>query len=447
MPAGDDRIVPRLMLVGRNAEKLAAVAKSYGAEWTTDLDKALADPAFTRVLRRRRDQPARRACWKRRSPPASTSIPRSRWRCRSTRGWRCCAPSRRAGLKHGAVEDKLGLPGLQKLSRLAASDFFGRVAGFRIEFGWWVFDGTEVPCQRPSWNYRKKDGGGLILDMYPHWRYVIENTLGPMRRVVTALSTATPERIDERGARYDVDVEDNASTLIELESGAIGTILSSWATRVRRDDLLTFQIDGTKGSAIAGLHRCWTTTNAQTPRTAHFTIATDLNIDYRANWHEVDRRRAVQEPLSHRLGEFPAPCRDRRADAGRFRRRHPRRAVRRSLLPQHEGRNMDQPRTALVTGTSAGLGRAIAVALAREGYDLALTELDADALKDTLAQPDDREAQGGADRARPALAGQHQGRVRDARRQSSATSICWSTTPAARCSSPWSTSPTPNGTT
>jgi predicted dehydrogenase len=134
---------------------------------------------------------------------------------------------------------------------------------------------------------RKAAGGGLILDMFPHWRYVIENTLGPMRRVITALSTATPARIDERGAQYAVDVEDNASTLVELENGAIGTILSSWATRVRRDDLLTFQIDGTEGSAVAGLHRCWTTTNAQTPRTAHFNIATDMAVDYRAHWQEV----------------------------------------------------------------------------------------------------------------------------------------------------------------
>ena len=277
---------------------------------------------------------------------------------------------------------------MQKLSRLAASDFFGRVIGFRIEFGWWVFDGTEVACQRPSWNYRKKDGGGLILDMYPHWRYVIENTLGPMRRVITAMSTATPERIDERGARYDVDVEDNASTLIELESGAIGTILSSWATRVRRDDLLTFQIDGTKGSAIAGLHKCWTTTNAQTPRTAHFSIATDLNVDYRANWHEVTDCGPFKNPYRIGWENFLRHVVDRRADAGRFRRRHPRRAVRRSVLSQHEGRNMGETRRALITGRSAGLGRAIAVALAREGYDLALTELSADALKDTLAEPE-----------------------------------------------------------
>jgi predicted dehydrogenase len=136
--------------------------------------------------------------------------------------------------------------------------------------------------------------------MYPHWRYVIENTLGPIRRVTTALSTATPERIDEHGARYGVDVEDSAATLIELESGAIGTILSSWATRVRRDDLLTFQIDGSKGSAIAGLHKCWTTTNAATPRTAHFNIATDMNVDYRASWQEVAEAGPFKNP--YRIG-------------------------------------------------------------------------------------------------------------------------------------------------
>jgi predicted dehydrogenase len=136
--------------------------------------------------------------------------------------------------------------------------------------------------------------------MYPHWRYVIENTLGPIRRVITAMSTTTPQRLDERGARYDVDVEDHTSTLVDLENGAVGTILSSWATRVRRDDLLTFQIDGSKASAIAGLHRCYTTTNAQTPRTAHFSVATDLNIDYRVHWQEVDELGPFKNP--YRIG-------------------------------------------------------------------------------------------------------------------------------------------------
>ncbi len=286
LPVGNDRIVPRLMLVGRNAEKLAAVAQKHNAEWTTDLDKALADPAFT-VFFDAAATSQRQSVLEKAIAAGKNIYSEKPVTLTVDKGLELLRAIKARGLKHGAVEDKLGLPGFQKLAKLAAQGFFGRVTGFRIDFGWWVFDGTEVPCQRPSWNYRKKDGGGLILDMYPHWRYVIENTLGPMRRVVSSLSTATPERIDEHGARYDVDVDDNASTLIELESGATGTILSSWATRVRRDDLLTFQIDGANGSAIAGLHRCHTITSAQTPRTAHFSIATDLNIDYRAGWQEV----------------------------------------------------------------------------------------------------------------------------------------------------------------
>ena len=299
LAAGHDRIVPRLMLAGRNAEKLAAVAKSYCAEWTTDLDQALADPAYT-VFFDAAATSQRQGVLEKAIAAGKHIYSEKPVALTVDKGVELLRAIKARGLKHGAVEDKLYLPGFSKLARLAKSDFFGRVTGFKIEFGWWVFDGTEVPCQRPSWNYRKKGGGGLILDMYPHWRYVIENTLGPMRRVICSLTTATPERIDEQGARYDVDVEDQAATLIELESGATGTILSSWATRVRRDDLLTFQIDGTKASGVAGLHRCWTVTNAQTPRTAHFSIATDLNIDYRANWQEVDEPGPFKTP--YRIG-------------------------------------------------------------------------------------------------------------------------------------------------
>ncbi|HEY5964224.1 MAG TPA: Gfo/Idh/MocA family oxidoreductase [Xanthobacteraceae bacterium] len=286
LAVGQDRIVPRLMLVGRNAEKLAAVAQKHNAESTTDLDKTLADPAFT-VFFDAAATSQRQGVLEKAIAAGKHIYSEKPVTLTVDKGLELLRAIKARGLKHGAVEDKLGLPGFQKLAKLAAQGFFGRVTGFRIDFGWWVFDGTEVPCQRPSWNYRKKDGGGLILDMYPHWRYVIENTLGPMRRVISSLSTATPARIDEHGARYDVDVDDNAATLIELENGATGTILSSWATRVRRDDLLTFQIDGTNASAVAGLHRCHTITSAQTPRTAHFSIATDLNIDYRAGWQEV----------------------------------------------------------------------------------------------------------------------------------------------------------------
>ena len=210
-----------------------------------------------------------------------------------------CYGRRKRGLKHGAVEDKIYLPGLQKLAKLIGHGELGRIVGFRLEFGWWVFDGIEQPCQRPSWNYRS-GGGGLILDMYPHWRYVIETIVGPIARVASATWTATSERADEAGRRYAVDVEDSATTLVELANGAFGTILNSWATRVRRDDLLTLQVDGTKGSALAGLHRCHVQSTAQTPAVAHFSVMKDLRFDYRAGWSEAPPLPAYRNP--YRMG-------------------------------------------------------------------------------------------------------------------------------------------------
>jgi predicted dehydrogenase len=312
LPLGPDRIVPRLMLAGRNVEKLAAIAGNCEAEWTTDLDQVLGDPNFTVFF----DGAAtyQREAVLDRAIAAGKHIYSEKPVARTTEAAiRLLRAAEARGLKHGAVEDKIYLPGLQKLSQLVADGFFGRVVGFRIEFGWWIFDGTETRCQRPSWNYRRKGGGGLIRDMYPHWRYVIESLLGPIRRVVTRLSTAIPERIDEEGARYAVDVEDTASTLVELTSGATGTILCSWATRVRRDDLLTFQIDGIKASAIAGVHRCWSQTDVQTPRTAHLSVSDDPGVDYSQHWIAVDDGRPYKNPyrvgwenfLSHVAADTP----------------------------------------------------------------------------------------------------------------------------------------------
>jgi predicted dehydrogenase len=288
LTVGDDRIVPRLLLVGRDRERVAAVARAHAVDdWTTDLDAALADQDFSLFF----DAAAthQRAAVLAKAIAAGKHIYAEKPVASSVvQGEELLRAAQARGLSHGAVEDKLYLAGLQKLTHVVGSGALGKIVGFRLEFGWWVFDGVEVACQRPSWNYRSAGGGGLIFDMYPHWRYVIEGLLGPIRRVVTTTSTATPERIDENGTRYTVDVEDTATTLVGLASGASGTLLNSWATRVRRDDLLTFQIDGSKASAIAGLHRCWTQSNAQAPRTAHFSVAVDLGVDYRAGWQEVD---------------------------------------------------------------------------------------------------------------------------------------------------------------
>jgi len=287
LAAGADRIMPRLLLVGRDAERLADIARQSGAEgWTTDLDAALARPDLSvffdaaatmqRVSALSKAIAAGKHIYS--EKPVAPSV---------AEGLALLRAARASGLKHGAVEDKIFLPGLQKLSALAAQGFFGRVTGFRLDFGWWVFDGAERPSQRPSWNYRRSGGGGLTLDMYPHWRYVIEGMLGPIRRVTTAAATAVAERVDEAGEPFRVDVDDTSITLAELASGAVGTIACSWATRVRRDDLLTMQIDGTGGSAIAGLHRCWAQSAAETPTVRHFNPTVDIGADYRADWKEV----------------------------------------------------------------------------------------------------------------------------------------------------------------
>jgi predicted dehydrogenase len=311
---GEEHVLPRPLLVGRDAERLASVARiNKIAEWTTDLDAALANPDFSVLfdagITRNRAAVLRKAIAAGKhiyaEKPVATSV---------AEGLNLMREAEAHGLKHGAVEDKLHLPGLQKLARLVKNAFFGRIIGFRLDFGWWIFDGVEQPCQRPSWNYRRDSGGGLILDMYPHWRYVIEGTVGRIARVVSWASTATPERTDESGHRYVVDVEDTAATLVELEDGVCGTVTSSWATRVRRDDLFTLQVDGTKASAVAGLHRCWTQANAQMPKVAHFNVGADLGTDYRAGWEEMAElgpyrnpyRSGWEEFLRHVLDDAPA---------------------------------------------------------------------------------------------------------------------------------------------
>ena len=294
-----DQLLPRLLLVGRDAERLAAVARNHKlADWTTDLDAALADPAypifFDAAATQQRVAVVEKAiaagkhvyCEKPVAPTTALALTLLR-------------QARSRGLKHGVVEDKVHLPGFRKLAALVARGELGRIVGFRLDFGWWVFDGSERPCQRPSWNYRS-GGGGIILDMYPHWRYVIENIIGRIVAVASSAWIATPERIDEQGERYRVAVEDSAATLLEIEGGIFGTIASSWATRVRRDDLLTLQIDGTQGSAVAGLHRCRVQSNAQTPAIAHFSVMQDIGADYHSGWAEVPPLPCYRNP--YRVG-------------------------------------------------------------------------------------------------------------------------------------------------
>ncbi len=301
LAAGDDRIVPKVILVGRDKARLAAIAsENGGAPWTADLDQALSDPTYA-VLFDAAATPQRQATLEKGIAAGKHIYAEKPVALTAAEGHALLAAITARGLKHGVVEDKQYLPGMCKLRALAEAGFFGRVTGFRLEFGWWVFDGFDPgqPCQRPSWNYRTP-GGGLMLDMFAHFRYLIEGLLGPVRRVATLAATAMPERVDETGARYEVDVEDQAMTLVELASGGTGVIIASWATRLRGDDLITFHIDGTGGSASAGLHRCYVQPLAGTPRIAASNPMIDLAIDYRAPWHEAPSAGPYRNP--YRVG-------------------------------------------------------------------------------------------------------------------------------------------------
>jgi predicted dehydrogenase len=258
--------MPDPILVGRNAEKIGALARAHGlARWSDDLDTALADPedtiffdaASTRLrpelLRRAIDAGKHVYCEK----PISESL---------AEAVAIADHADAKGVKNGIVHDKLDLPGLKKLRRLRDSGFFGRILSVRGEFGYWVFEGDWMPAQRPSWNYRRADGGGIISDMLCHWRYVLDNVIAPVRAVSCLGAVHIPERRDEEGRPYAADADDSAYATFELEGGIIAQINSSWCVRVRRDDLVTFQVDGTHGSAVAGLHTCVSQHRVNTPK-------------------------------------------------------------------------------------------------------------------------------------------------------------------------------------
>ena len=261
-----DRLVPEPMLLGRNREKLAALAAANGGlKWSTDRGAFLADPEIAIYFDASATggRPTRVAAALDAGKHVYVEKPLAETLADALD---LARRAERAGLKNGIVQDKLFLPGLTKLRKLYEADFFGRVLSARLDFGWWVFDGSPYPVQRPSWNYRKATGGGLILDMFAHWRYIFDRLLGQITAVSCRAITALPERRDETGNPYRVDVEDTAFAIFELAGGVLAQVGSSWASRVKRDDLLQIQVDGTLGSAVCGLHRCFVQPLVATPK-------------------------------------------------------------------------------------------------------------------------------------------------------------------------------------
>jgi predicted dehydrogenase len=279
-------VYPEPVLVGRNEERLRAIAERHGLDrWTTDLDEVLADPQvevyFDTQVTSLREASLLRAI------SAGKNVYTEKPTASSLSGaLRLAQAAQAAGITHGVVHDKLFLPGVIKLRRLVEAGFFGRVLSVRLEFGYWVFEGDQVTAQRPSWNYRAEDGGGIVLDMFPHWQYLLTDLFGPVAALYARRVTHLPQRWDEAGRPYQATADDAAYAVLEFASGAVASVNSSWAVRVNRRELLELQVDGTHGSAVAGLRHCAIQHRVSTPMPVWNPDLPDP-LDYQAQWTDV----------------------------------------------------------------------------------------------------------------------------------------------------------------
>ncbi|TNH25999.1 Gfo/Idh/MocA family oxidoreductase [Micromonospora orduensis] len=279
-------IWPEPVLVGRNETKLRELAERHGlTDWTTDLTSALArddvEIYFDAQVTQQREKAIRQAI------EAGKHIYTEKPLAEDTAAALDLARAAdAAGVRTGVVQDKLFLPGLRKLKRLVDGGFFGQILSVRGEFGYWVFEGDWQPAQRPSWNYRAQDGGGIVVDMFPHWHYVLEELFGRVNAVSCVIATHVPERVDEAGSTYAATADDAAYAVFELDGGVIAQINSSWTVRVYRDELVEFQVDGTEGSAVAGLRNCRVQHRAVTPKPV-WNPDLPVTEDFRAQWAEV----------------------------------------------------------------------------------------------------------------------------------------------------------------
>ena len=318
------RVAIEPILVGRNQAKITELAERHKIEhWSTDLDAVIADPTVDVIFDA--SMTSLRAATLRQAMAAGKHIFTEKPTAETLAdAVELARIARDAGVTAGVVHDKLYLPGLVKLRRLVDEGFFGRILSLRGEFGYWVFEGDTQEAQRPSWNYRQEDGGGMTTDMFCHWNYVLEGIIGPVKSVTAKAVTHIPTRWDERGERYTATADDAAYGMFELETPdgdpVVAQINSSWAVRVHRDELVEFQVDGTHGSAVAGLTNCVAQQRAHTPkpvwnpdlpvtesfRSQWLAVPANADLDngFKAQWEEF--LRDVVAGREHRYGLLSA---------------------------------------------------------------------------------------------------------------------------------------------
>ncbi len=292
----DLTLMPDPILTGRRANKLQALAAAYGIPaigkpyaYTTDLQGVLDGEYGDYEIFFDASGTLQRAGFVEMAVNAGKAIYCEKPTAVDTaEALHLAVRVERAGLKNGVVQDKLWLPGFRKLRMLKETGFFGRILSIRGNFGYWVFTGMDCdqPAQRPSWNYRAEDGGGMMVDMFCHWRYVLDHVFAPVRRVVACGSTDIMQRRQEDGTPFTCTADDSAYAIFILEGGLVAQFNSSWCTRVRRDDLLTVQVDGERGSAVAGLREVWVQSAAETPKPV-WNPDIAQPIDFHAGWQQV----------------------------------------------------------------------------------------------------------------------------------------------------------------
>jgi len=297
------RVQVEPLLVGRSEEKLAELAKRHDIpDYTTDLDAALADDRWQIyadfLVTKARSTAIRKAI------AAGKAIYTEKPTAESfEEALELARLADEAGIKNGVVHDKLYLPGMRKLKRLIDSGFFGRILSVRGEFGYWVFEGDWQAAQRPSWNYRAEDGGGIVVDMFPHWSYVLENLFGRVESVYAHAVTEIPQRVDEQGRSYAATADDAAYAIFQLAGGVTAQLNSSWTTRVNRDELVEFQVDGTHGSAVVGLFGCKIQPRNATPKPVWNPDLADAH-DYDGDWIESPANDVFENGFKTQWEEF-----------------------------------------------------------------------------------------------------------------------------------------------
>ncbi len=297
------KIIPEIILVGRNSQKLAELSAQHsGLPWSTDLDNVLSDPKYTLYFDAQttglRYTSVKKAILAEKhiycEKPSASNL---------TQALEIYKLAEEKKVKHGVVQDKLWLPGILKLSQLIQQNFFGRIHEVRGEFGYWVFTGECEPAQRPSWNYKKSEGGGIIQDMVCHWRYLIDNLFGTITDVNCMAMTHIPQRWDEMRKPYICDVEDATYTTFLTEKGILCHFNSSWCTRVRRDDLLTVQVDGIRGSAVAGLRECYIQPAESTPKPV-WNPDIPQPINFYEGWMKIPDRKTYENAFKEQWKLF-----------------------------------------------------------------------------------------------------------------------------------------------